>query len=80
MSDMTGTLGVIADDFTGALMVAGYLEAVDIYSPVAFDAGAVAELRGAPVAIVAGRTAPAPARSTARMSARPSTPCSRASR
>ena len=56
MSDMTGTLGVIADDFTGALMVAGYLEAVDIYSPVAFDAGAVAELRGAPVAIVAGRT------------------------
>ena len=34
---MTPVLGVIADDFTGALMVAGYLETAGIACPVLFD-------------------------------------------
>ena len=33
---MSHSLGIIADGFTGALMVAGYLEGAGIYCPVVF--------------------------------------------
>lgn len=39
---MTAKLGIIADDFTGALLVAGVLEGAGISAPVFFDAEAVA--------------------------------------
>lgn len=51
-------LGIIADDFTGALMVAGYLEAAGIHCPVAFDPGAVKS--DAPVTIAGTRTRTVP--------------------
>lgn len=57
---MDSKLGIIADDFTGALMVAGYLEAAGIHCPVVFDAAAVT---GAAPIIIAGtrtRTVPVP--------------------
>jgi uncharacterized protein YgbK (DUF1537 family) len=57
---VTARLGIIADDFTGALMVAGYLEAAGIHCPVVFDAAAVT---GAAPVIIAGtrtRTVPVP--------------------
>ena len=56
---MSHSLGiVIADDFTGALMVAGYIEGAGIYCPVVFAPSAV--VPGSPV-IVGGtwtRTVP----------------------
>lgn len=33
---MQRALGIVADDFTGALMVAGYLESAGIHCPVLF--------------------------------------------
>jgi uncharacterized protein YgbK (DUF1537 family) len=53
---MGPAFGIIADDFTGALMVAGYLEEAGIYCPVVFDAAAVDEVAAAPVVVLAGRT------------------------
>lgn len=57
---MSRFLGIVADDFTGALMVAGYIEGAGIYCPVVFDPAAITS--DAPV-IVAGtrtRTIPRP--------------------
>lgn len=57
---MGARLGIIADDFTGALMVAGYLEAAGIHCPVVFDPAAVT---GSAPVIIAGtrtRTVPVP--------------------
>ncbi|MDQ0323450.1 uncharacterized protein YgbK (DUF1537 family) [Pararhizobium capsulatum DSM 1112] len=34
---MQRALGIIADDFTGALMVAGYLESAGVHRPVLYD-------------------------------------------
>lgn len=53
---MATALGIIADDFTGGLMVAGYIEELGIHCPVAYDAAAIAELQDAPVVVAAGRT------------------------
>lgn len=47
-------LGVVADDYTGALMVAGYIEAAGIYCPVIFDPAAI--IADAPI-VVAGTRA-----------------------
>lgn len=55
---MGTSLGIIADDFTGALMVAGYLEAAGIHCPVVFDPAAVK--RDAPVIIAGTRTRTVP--------------------
>jgi uncharacterized protein YgbK (DUF1537 family) len=49
-------LGIIADDFTGGLMVAGYIEELGIHCPVAYDPSAIAALGEAPVVVAAGRT------------------------
>ncbi|MBB3772783.1 uncharacterized protein YgbK (DUF1537 family) [Angulomicrobium tetraedrale] len=47
-------LGIVADDFTGALMVAGYIEGAGIYCPVVFDhAGLIPE---APIIVAGTRT------------------------
>ena len=45
---MATALGIIADDFTGGLMVAGYIEELGIHCPVAYDPAAIAELQDAP--------------------------------
>jgi 3-dehydrotetronate 4-kinase len=37
---VTDRLGIIADDYTGALMVACYLEAHQVYAPLVFDSSA----------------------------------------
>lgn len=55
---MQRKLGIVADDFTGAVMVAGYLEAAGIRCPVVFDADAA--VPPAPVVIVATRTRTVP--------------------
>ncbi len=55
---MSAKLGIIADDFTGALMVAGYLEAAGIRCPVVFDPLAVTD--DAPVIIAGTRTRTVP--------------------
>jgi uncharacterized protein YgbK (DUF1537 family) len=53
---MAPLLGIIADDFTGGLMVAGYIEELGIHCPVAYDPSVIAELHEAPVVVAAGRT------------------------
>lgn len=53
-------LGIIADDFTGAMLVAGTLEAAGIYAPVVFDSEGAAMASGADVAILATRARVAP--------------------
>jgi len=53
---MATLLGIIADDFTGGLMVAGYLEELGIYCPVAYEPSAIAALGDAPVVVAASRT------------------------
>ncbi|MFO1047078.1 MAG: four-carbon acid sugar kinase family protein [Geminicoccaceae bacterium] len=55
---MSRSLGIVADDFTGALMVAGYIEGAGIYCPVVFDPAAVAP--GAPVIVGGTRTRTVP--------------------
>ncbi|GGA78726.1 hypothetical protein GCM10011385_36090 [Nitratireductor aestuarii] len=54
-------LGIIADDFTGGLMIAGYIEAAGIECPVVFDTDCLGDALDAPVVIVATRTRLAPA-------------------
>ncbi|GHD20640.1 four-carbon acid sugar kinase family protein [Tianweitania populi] len=54
-------LGIIADDFTGGLMVAGYIEGAGIACPVLFDRDAIASLDPCDVAVVGTRTRLAPA-------------------
>ena len=51
---MAPTLGIIADDYTGALMVASYLEGAGIPCPVVFNPSAVGG--DAPVVIAGTRT------------------------
>lgn len=55
---MNRSLGIIADDFTGALMVAGYLEGAGIHCPVVFDPAAV--VPGAPMIVGGTRTRTVP--------------------
>ena len=52
---MARALGIIADDFTGGLLVAGSLEAAGIASPVLFTPVAAASAPIAPVLILATR-------------------------
>lgn len=54
-------LGIIADDFTGGLMIAGYIEAAGIECPVLFDTAHLGEALHAPVVVVATRTRLIPA-------------------
>lgn len=49
-------LGIIADDFTGGLMVAGYIEGAGIPCPVLFDASQTSDAGDAEVLVVATRT------------------------
>ena len=53
---MAPALGIIADDFTGAVMVASYLETAGIACPVAFDAAALRNDEAAPVLMAGSRT------------------------
>ncbi|MGQ2909855.1 MAG: four-carbon acid sugar kinase family protein [Aliihoeflea sp.] len=55
------TLGIIADDFTGGLMIAGYIEAAGIECPVLFDTAHLDDALHAPVVVVATRTRLIPA-------------------
>lgn len=57
---MSPALGIIADDFTGALLVAGELEAAGIPCDVLFTPAAALPEGDAPVAILATRTRLAP--------------------
>jgi uncharacterized protein YgbK (DUF1537 family) len=54
-------LGIVADDFTGGLMIAGYIEGAGIACPVLFDKAELATIEPCDVAIVATRTRLAPA-------------------
>jgi len=54
-------LGIIADDFTGGLMIAGYIEAAGIACPVLFDSQELASLDPCDVVVVGTRTRLAPA-------------------
>ncbi|MDB5657386.1 MAG: hypothetical protein JWS10_1, partial [Cypionkella sp.] len=53
---MTAVLGIIADDYTGALMVAGYLESAGVRTAVIFDRKAALAVPDAAVLILATRT------------------------
>jgi len=53
---MTVRLGIIADDFTGALLVAGKLEAAGLHAPVFFDPSALLGTPYGDVLILASRT------------------------
>lgn len=55
---MQRTLGIVADDFTGALMVAGYLESAGIHCPVIFSPEA--EIPPSAVVIAGTRTRTVP--------------------
>ena len=59
-TNMTPRLGIIADDFTGALLVAGKLEAGGLKAPVFFDPGALRENAQGDILILAARTRVAP--------------------
>lgn len=54
-------LGIIADDFTGGLMIAGYIEDAGIACPVLFDKNEIAALDPCDVVVVGTRTRLAPA-------------------
>lgn len=54
-------LGIVADDFTGGLMIAGYIEGAGIACPVVFDKGELASIEPSPVVVVATRTRLIPA-------------------
>lgn len=53
---MAPSLGIIADDFTGAVMVAAMLETEGISCPVIFDPTALAGAEAAPILMVAARS------------------------
>ncbi|PZO76186.1 MAG: four-carbon acid sugar kinase family protein [Mesorhizobium amorphae] len=55
---MKRALGIVADDFTGALMVAGYLEGAGLHCPVLFDPKA--EVAPSPLVIAGTRTRTTP--------------------
>lgn len=54
-------LGIVADDFTGGLMIAGYIEGAGIACPVLFDKGELHAIEPAEVVVVATRTRLIPA-------------------
>jgi uncharacterized protein YgbK (DUF1537 family) len=54
-------LGIVADDFTGGLMVAGYVEGTGIACPVLFDRTELVSLDPCEVVIIATRTRLIPA-------------------
>ncbi|MEO3997013.1 four-carbon acid sugar kinase family protein [Mesorhizobium sp. CAU 1732] len=54
-------LGIVADDFTGGLMIAGYIEGAGIACPVLFDGAELDTAEKAPVVVVATRTRLIPA-------------------
>lgn len=54
--EKTATLGIIADDMTGALMVAAYYETAGIKTAVVTEIDAIRECNGETVVIWAGRT------------------------
>ncbi|MBS9719700.1 four-carbon acid sugar kinase family protein [Tianweitania sp. BSSL-BM11] len=56
-------LGIIADDFTGGLMIAGYIEGAGIACPVLFERDEIAALDRCEVAVIGTRTRLAPAAS-----------------
>jgi 3-dehydrotetronate 4-kinase len=53
---MAPALGIIADDFTGAVMVAGLLETEGVHCPVIFDPASLAANETAPVVMAASRS------------------------
>ncbi|MFN4156577.1 MAG: four-carbon acid sugar kinase family protein [Paracoccaceae bacterium] len=53
---MAPALGIIADDFTGAVMVAAMLETAGVACPVVFDPAAIGPTETAPVIMVAARS------------------------
>ncbi|MBE7183242.1 MAG: four-carbon acid sugar kinase family protein [Methylobacterium mesophilicum] len=55
---MKRALGIVADDFTGALMVAGYLEGAGLHCPVVFAPDA--EIPSSPLVIAGTRTRTVP--------------------
>lgn len=57
---MAPAIGIIADDFTGAVMVAGMLETAGVACPVVFDPTAISSDEVAPVLIVAARSRTVP--------------------
>ena len=57
---MAPLLGIIADDFTGAVMVAGLLETAGVSCPVVFDPKAIGSDEAAPVIMVAARSRTVP--------------------
>lgn len=57
---MKTRLGIIADDFTGALLIAGKLEAVGVHAPVFFEASGLNSDTAGDVLILASRTRVAP--------------------
>ncbi|TWG91787.1 uncharacterized protein YgbK (DUF1537 family) [Mesorhizobium sp. J18] len=54
--ELSGRLGIIADDFTGALLVAGLLEGASIRAPVYFRSDYLPEQHDASVLIIATRS------------------------
>ena len=57
---MAPAIGIIADDFTGAVMVAGMLETAGIACPVVFDPAAIRTDEAAAVLMVAARSRTVP--------------------
>lgn len=57
---MAPLLGIIADDFTGAVMVAGLLETAGVSCPVVFDPKAIGSDEASPVIMVAARSRTVP--------------------
>ncbi|ANT62201.1 hypothetical protein AYJ57_17390 [Salipiger sp. CCB-MM3] len=57
---MTLACGIIADDFTGAMLVAAYCETAGVACPVYFTAEALADAPDSPLAVLAARTRLAP--------------------
>ncbi len=53
---MAPALGIIADDFTGAVMVAGLLETKGVHCPVIFDPTSFSEGVDAPIVMAASRS------------------------
>ncbi len=54
-------LGIVADDFTGGLMIAGYIEGAGVACPVLFDKTELPGMEPAGIVVVATRTRLIPA-------------------
>jgi uncharacterized protein YgbK (DUF1537 family) len=53
---MAPALGIIADDYTGAVMVAGLLETAGVHCPVIFDPSSLRANEAAPILMTASRS------------------------